>query len=65
MWMSNPFPTSTPEHAGGPREPFPGRDRTADDRNDVAVMRRELDELKQAIRDGLATTTAKPRKKKT
>lgn len=34
------------------------------DRDDVAAMRRELDELKQAIRDGFAAKTPPPRKRR-
>ncbi|MBL0215983.1 MAG: hypothetical protein IPQ07_19145 [Myxococcales bacterium] len=36
----------------------------ADRNSDVAMMRRELDELKQAIRDGLGAKPAKPPRKK-
>ena len=36
----------------------------ADRNSDVALMRRELDELKQAIREGLAPKATKPRPKK-
>jgi polyhydroxyalkanoate synthesis repressor PhaR len=43
-----------PEGNGGP----------PDRNSDVALMRRELDELKQAIREGLAPKSAKPRPKK-
>jgi len=48
-----PAPSSPPPDETD--EPTPG------DRSDVAAMRRELDELKQAIRDGMS---ARPKKKK-
>lgn len=42
------------------------RDRTERDRNDdVAAMRRELDELKQAIREGLAAKAPAKKRKRT
>jgi polyhydroxyalkanoate synthesis repressor PhaR len=71
MWMGGPFgygqapanpvphvapqpppadPAAAPEH--GERDP------------EVAAMRRELDELKQAIREGFAAKAAPPRKKR-
>lgn len=48
------------------RPPTHGRAATEDERSDeVALMRRELDELKQAIREGLsARPAAAPRKRK-
>ncbi|MDQ3364218.1 MAG: hypothetical protein M3680_02150 [Myxococcota bacterium] len=53
-----PEPEPPVDGSGDPAD----RDRTtAGDRNDVAAMRRELDELKEAIREGMA---AKPKKKK-
>jgi hypothetical protein len=72
MWMASPFGGYPPYVAthGQPPAPDPTdlsatdadrNDRT--DRNDeVAAMRRELDELKQAIREGLAAKA--PRKKR-
>jgi polyhydroxyalkanoate synthesis repressor PhaR len=72
MWMASPFGGYPPYVAtqGQPPAPDPTDlsstdadrgDRT--DRNDeVAAMRRELDELKQAIREGLAAKA--PRKKR-
>jgi polyhydroxyalkanoate synthesis repressor PhaR len=53
----------------GERNGRPGTERGADrgergDRDDVAAMRRELDELKQAIRDGLNRPAAPARKKR-
>lgn len=85
MWMGAPFaqgygpppqqhyapsptftPAPPPPHDDG--EPPPDGNGNGD-RNDVAAMRRELDELKQAIREGLSgrqapAPAAKPRKKK-
>lgn len=85
MWMGAPFaqgygpppqqhyapsptftPAPPPPHDDG--EPPPEGNGNGD-RNDVAAMRRELDELKQAIREGLSgrqapSPAAKPRKKK-
>ena len=59
-----PSASFTPAPPPPPAEPEPaGSDAPPDgtDRNDVASMRRELDQLKQAIREGLAI---KPKKKK-
>jgi polyhydroxyalkanoate synthesis repressor PhaR len=64
-----PSPAFTPAPPP-PDEPEPPADGNGQgDRNDVAAMRRELDELKQAIREGLAgrqapAPAAKPRGKK-
>ncbi len=52
-----PPPELDPDHD----QPVDG-DRADDDRNDVALMRRELDELKQAIRDGMTSKLGKPSK---
>ncbi len=49
-----------PEPADAPPEP----EQAQSDRNTVAAMRRELDELKQAIRDGLSSKPPAPRKKR-
>lgn len=55
-------PAPPPPHAED--EPPPDAN-GHDDRSDVAAMRRELDELKQAIREGLSSKApSKPRKKK-
>ena len=68
MWMANPFggyqtPTYGQGYAPSPETaapPPPAENGEAPKRNDeVAAMRRELDELKQAIRDGLG-----PKRKK-
>ena len=53
-------PPPPPDEAG-PQVPGPDRDRERD--GEVASMRRELDELKEAIREGLAAKAA-PRKKR-
>jgi polyhydroxyalkanoate synthesis repressor PhaR len=77
MWMANPFqqfqapspyggyPQPSPSFTPAP-PPAPDADHeppanAEGERNDVAMMRRELDELKQAIREGLAP---RPKKKK-
>jgi polyhydroxyalkanoate synthesis repressor PhaR len=72
LWMASPFGGYPPPYAaaqGQPPAPDPtdvdaaetvDRDRHRDD--EVATMRRELDELKQAIREGLAAKA--PRKKR-
>jgi polyhydroxyalkanoate synthesis repressor PhaR len=76
MWMGNPYQYPTPQPGYGayvarepsfpppPPPPEPEADHKPDEprTNDVAAMRRELDELKQAIRDGLGQP--KPRKKR-
>ena len=74
MWMGSQYPgTYSPYGSSYAREaafppppppPEPEVEAKADDHrsDDVAAMRRELDELKQAIRDGLAQP--KPRKKR-
>ncbi|HEU0035755.1 MAG TPA: polyhydroxyalkanoate synthesis regulator DNA-binding domain-containing protein [Kofleriaceae bacterium] len=56
MWMGSPFAPGYTSPA--PSEPEPARS----ERDEVAAMRRELDELKQAIRDGMAP---RRRRKKT
>lgn len=57
MWMPGPF-VQPPFAPGG----YPERTDRADSREDVALVRRELEELKRAIQgDGQA---AKPRKKR-
>ena len=53
---------STPAMAD--RKSSPAVDRNGGDREDVAAMRRELDELKQAIRDGLSNKPAPHKKRK-
>src|SRR5262245_35728710 len=73
MWMGSPFaPTPYPQYPGytapppppetdeaRPRPPSePGADPRADD---VAAMRRELDELKQALRESLPRQRKKRR----
>lgn len=71
MWMASPFGGYPPPYVatqGQPPAPDPESEAapTAEpdraDRGEVAAMRRELDELKQAIREGLAAKT--PRKKR-
>lgn len=62
MWMASPFgypqPTAGPAEAPPPApEPEPARE------TEVAAMRRELDELKAAIREGLAAKPARKKKK--
>lgn len=51
-----------------PEDQEPGNgaaaDRAASDRSDVASMRRELDELKQAIREGMTSKPPAPARKK-
>jgi polyhydroxyalkanoate synthesis repressor PhaR len=80
MWMGNPFGGPGYPPQGYPGYPPPNASFTpapppppeaeeppadANDRSEVAAMRRELDELKQAIREGLAAKPARaPRKKK-
>ena len=79
MWMGGPFaggpPPSYPGYAQvqpspsfvpappPPPEPEPGVDAPPQRDSEVAMMRRELDELKAAIREGLAAKPAKKRKK--
>lgn len=61
MWMASPFgyaPSQVPHAAPQPEAPEPERD------PEVAAMRRELDELKQAIREGLAAKPAARKKRK-
>lgn len=63
-YAAPPFVAPPPPPEPEPAEPSRTEGNGAahhDDRDDVAAMRRELDELKQAIREGLA---AKPRKKR-
>jgi len=74
MWMGAPFaqgypppqqhyapsPAFTPAPPPPPDDQEPPDANGHDDRNDVAAMRRELDELKQAIREGLAGRQAAP-----
>jgi polyhydroxyalkanoate synthesis repressor PhaR len=58
-YVAPPPPPEEPIAASPPERPSrPGTERDSD----VAAMRRELDELKQVIRDGLATRA--PRKKR-
>ena len=69
-----PPPASAPSSQGFTPAPPPGAppapppdepdEPTTGDRNDVAAMRRELDELKQAIREGLSTRPTAKKKKK-
>lgn len=54
-------PAPPPPH---PEDEAPPEPNGHEDRNDVAAMRRELDELKQAIREGLAAKAPKPSRKK-
>lgn len=54
-------PAPPPPH---PEDDAPEATGHADRNSDVALMRRELDELKQAIREGLAPKSPKPRPKK-
>jgi polyhydroxyalkanoate synthesis repressor PhaR len=55
----------TPAPPPPPETDAPAAEPAASTREDVAAMRRELDELKQAIREGLAAKPARaPRKKK-
>jgi polyhydroxyalkanoate synthesis repressor PhaR len=77
MWMGGPFAPSYPQYPGygapppsytGPEpEPEPERKRAdtepvAEQRaDDVAAMRRELEELKQAVREGLGSRRKKRR----
>lgn len=57
--------SSAPPPYHGPGDDEPGAEPSAhEDRSNVAAMRRELDELKQAIREGLAAKPAKPPRKK-
>lgn len=78
MWMGSPFGAPFQPGYGGypaaqpsasftpaPPPPPPGDEPPPDpgDRNDVATMRRELDELKQAIREGMAARPPKKKKK--
>jgi polyhydroxyalkanoate synthesis repressor PhaR len=67
MWMGSPFyaqPQPQPQYGYGPLTvappPPPEPEEPANGESDVAAMRRELDELKQMIRDG----SGKPKKKK-
>ncbi|MBA3391835.1 MAG: hypothetical protein H0T89_04275 [Deltaproteobacteria bacterium] len=46
-----------------PGEPPPGERSAVDDRSDISAMRRELDELKQVIREGLASRPPGPRER--
>ncbi|MCW5801588.1 MAG: polyhydroxyalkanoate synthesis regulator DNA-binding domain-containing protein [Deltaproteobacteria bacterium] len=81
MWMGatpfggfpppSPPPTGPYAYAGQvpyvapPPPPEPEEPEADDKRGDVAAMRRELDELKQALREGLAARPQpRPRKKK-
>ena len=70
MWMGSPFVPAYPGYAAPPPAPAPRAEpehepdaapEKPERADDVAAMRRELDELKQALREGLA---ARPRKKK-
>jgi polyhydroxyalkanoate synthesis repressor PhaR len=67
LWMGyqQPSPSAYPAPyvAPPPDEPGPGTERDRERDGEVAAMRRELDELKQAIREGLAAKPA-PRKKR-
>jgi polyhydroxyalkanoate synthesis repressor PhaR len=78
MWMGSAYPTyptaynqpyvarEAPSFPPPPPPPEPEPDGKPEDHarsDDVAAMRRELDELKQAIREGLAQPKA-PRKKR-
>lgn len=75
MWMGGPFAggftqpqayaTYPPSQSFTPAPPPPHPEdqpggAPTDRNSDVALIRRELDELKQAIRDGLAAKPAKP-----
>jgi len=78
MWMGNPYSYPTPQPSYGytaresgypmPPPPPPAHEPEAETRgdeprsDDVAAMRRELDELKQAVREGLGQP--KPTRKK-
>lgn len=59
-----PAPPPPPPAAAPDEPPDDGAATAAGDRNDVAAMRRELDELKQAIREGLSAKAAPAPKKK-
>lgn len=64
-WMAPPFagPPTYATYAPPPvAEPLPIEPEPEGTREDVAAMRRELDELKQAIREGFAARA--PRKKR-
>ncbi len=56
--------TPAPPPAHPDDEPPPAPNGHGDRNSDVALMRRELDELKQAIREGLGEKSAKPPRKK-
>jgi polyhydroxyalkanoate synthesis repressor PhaR len=56
-----PAPAGTGGHGDAP-EPAGDHEPPASGRSDVAAMRRELDELKQALRDGMAAPRRKKRK---
>ncbi|MGE0548326.1 MAG: polyhydroxyalkanoate synthesis regulator DNA-binding domain-containing protein [Kofleriaceae bacterium] len=78
MWMGGPFgggfPSPAPHGSSrtptshGPQEPEPEPEpelgeHTAPQRDDVASLRRELDELRQTIRDGLSSRTTRKKRK--
>jgi polyhydroxyalkanoate synthesis repressor PhaR len=74
MWMGSPFGGYQPPYGGGyaapPPEPVgdaqdvqPKATAKAGNGDDVAAMRRELDELKQAVRESISARPA-PRKKR-
>jgi polyhydroxyalkanoate synthesis repressor PhaR len=70
MWMGGPFaaPYQQPYVSPAPPPPSPPADEPPPDArgdargDDVAAMRRELDELKQALREGLAGGRKKKKK---
>ncbi len=78
MWMGGPFAPTYPQYAAPPppyispetHAPEPDGDRKRADTepmaeqrtDDVAAMRRELEELKQAVREGLGARRSKKRK---
>jgi polyhydroxyalkanoate synthesis repressor PhaR len=63
-----PYPYSTSPYVAPPPPPEgeepPAEDKHNGSRDDVAAMRRELDELKQAIKEGLASRGASRKKRK-
>ena len=79
MWMGSPFGAPyQPQYGGGyaapPQHPtqhespidheMPQHTEPARGGDDVAAMRRELDELKQAVRESISAKTPRPEKKK-
>jgi polyhydroxyalkanoate synthesis repressor PhaR len=57
-------PPPPPEPESPPPEVHDTGEQAETDRNNVAAMRRELDELKQAIREGMSGKPPPPRKKR-